>query len=292
MKEQSKPRFDTRVSLFFEGLMITCFTKDNRCQVGIYTSPVNHDHLFTVSVYDVRNFRNAIAYKQCTISEIRKEAPLWLYVDLENRRPKAPYSAIRFAPHGQTDPKSFDHVLDFDGPELHGSPDEITINPDALSILNVLQGLFYAAQLDDFQRHVMTSGDHHSHLKGNVCEEPVAILNKAALVGAQIELPEKDDMQLKLEASTGKDLLSVTLEAGVHYLVYIEHTPEPPEDPHKVPTIPRSHFHRFYDAIKPKSGIHYDVTGLPETMEVRSSPNFPPCTAITLSKHDSLERAE
>jgi hypothetical protein len=290
MKERSKPRLNAGVSLFFEGLMITCFTKDNRCQVGIYTNPGDPEHLFAVSVYDERNFRNgAIAYKQYTCSEVKQAAPLWLYVDMGNGRHKDLCSATRFAPLDQSDPRNFDHVLDFDGPELHGPPDEVTIIPGTLSILNVLQGLFYAAQLENFQRQVTTPHAHNSHAKGNICVEPVALLNKATLVGAQIELPEKDNLQLKLEASYGEELLSVTLERGVQYVVYVEHAPEPPADPHKVPPPQRSHFHRFYDAIKPKSGIHYDITELPETMEVKSPPHFLPCSAPTVGRHYSLE---
>ncbi|MBO0719475.1 MAG: hypothetical protein J2P41_01545, partial [Blastocatellia bacterium] len=74
---------DTRVSLFLEGLMVTCFTKDNRFQVGILTNPINHDHIFKVSVYDARNLQDgAIAYKVATRSEVKEAAPLWLYVDL------------------------------------------------------------------------------------------------------------------------------------------------------------------------------------------------------------------
>jgi hypothetical protein len=291
MIEKSKPRLETGVSLFFDGLMITCFTKDNRCQVGIYTN--FQDHLFSISVYDERNFRNgATEYKKYTCPEIKKAAPLWLYVDMGNGRQKDIYSATRFAFGDQSDPKSFDHVLDFDGPELHGPPDKVILNPDALSILNVLQGLFYSAELVDFQRMMASDHDSHGHKKETECAEPVVLRNKSSLVGAQIELPKRGDLQLKLEASSGEELLSVPLEAGVRYTVYIEHVPEPPTDPHQASHPPQGHFDRFYDAIKPVSGIQYDITGLPEPMGLRCFPEFPPCSAPTVSRHNNLEIAE
>jgi len=300
MKEQSNLRLDTRVSLFFEGLMLTCFTKDKRCQVGIYTHPINADHLFTVSVYDARKFRNgAIAYKRYTCAELREAAPLWLYVDLGDGLQKNLFTATRFA-RNEIDPRSFDHVLDFDGPELHGPPDQVTLNPDALSILNLPQGIFYAAQLDDFQRSLATDDDHGGHTnmhmgshpgKNESEEPPMPLLNKSALVGAQIELPEKENLALKLETSAKEALLNVPLEAGVQYTVYIEHAPEPPADPHEFLPVPRSHFHRFYDAITTKSGIRYTISGLAKTMEMRCPPYDPPCTAMTVGNHDSLENA-
>ena len=102
MNEYSNHRPGTRVSLFFDGLMISCFTKDNRCQTGIYTRPENQDHIFEVGVYDMRNFlKGAIAYKRLTCDEIKKSAPLWLYVDMGKGRPTDHYSAYRFEPSGQ-----------------------------------------------------------------------------------------------------------------------------------------------------------------------------------------------
>jgi hypothetical protein len=277
--------------MFFDGLMILCFTKDKRCQVGIYTN--FEDHLFSISVYDERSFRNgAIDYKRYTCPEIKQAAPLWLYVDLGDGRPKDPYSVTRFAPSDQRDPKSFDHVLDFDGPELHGPPDRVILNPKALSILNILQGLFYSAELGHFQRKVASGHASHGHKKEAECAEPVPLLNKSTLVGAQIELPKKDGLQLKLEASSGEELLSVPLEAGVRYTVYIEHIPQPPTDPHRASRPPESHFDRFYDAIKPVSGIQYDITGLTEQIVLHCPPDFPLCSAPTASRHNNLEIAE
>jgi len=295
MNEYSNHRPGTRVSLFFDGLMISCFTKDNRCQTGIYTRPENQDHRFEVVVYDVRNFRKgAIAYKRLTCDEIKKAAPLWLYVDTGNGRQKDIYSAARFEPSDQSDPRSFNRVLDFDGQELHGPPDdEVTIIPGALSVLNVLQGLFYAAKLDDFQRRVIKPAD-----KGLTGLEPLVLLKKATLVGAQINLPEQDHLQLKLEDSFGNNLLlPVPLEAGVQYVAYIEFAPEPVGSEHEHESkpahecihLPESHFERFYQALDPKSKIQFDIIGLESAAEVRSLPYNPPCSVPTLSKHYSLE---
>lgn len=297
MKKERRPYPDRGVTLFFDGLMIICFTKDDRCQVGLYTSPLNEDHFFTVSVYDARNLRNgAIDYKRFTCSDLRKVAPLWLYVDRGNGRQGSIYSATRFASSDQNDPRSFDHVMDLDGPELHGPPDQVTIIPENLSVLNILQGLFYSARLDNFLRILATcdtsDDDHHGHAKENAPTESKTLYDKASLIGAQIELPDTGDLQLKLEASTGEELLSVNLETAVQYIVYIEHTPEAPADPHKHHTPQQSHFHRFYSAIKTKSGKQYEITGIPEVMEAHCPPEDPLCTGVTASKHDSLERME
>ncbi|MBO0723350.1 MAG: hypothetical protein J2P41_21180, partial [Blastocatellia bacterium] len=240
-----------------------------------------------VSVYDARNLQDgAIAYKVATRSEVKEAAPLWLYVDLGKGPQKDLYSAARFAPGDESDPRSFGRVLDFDGPELHGPPDEVTINTDALSVLNILQGLFYAARLDNFQREVDTIHNPHN-LKGTVSHDPVPLHNKASLVGAQITLSGKHDHQLKLETASGEDWLSVPLEVGVQYTVYIEFVPEQKDDEQHRP--PQNHFYRFYDAIKPKSCIQYSISGQMETMAERCGPSDPPCTAMAMSRHDSLE---
>lgn len=281
---------DTRVSLFLEGLLLTCFTKDNRCQVGILTNPINHDHTFKVSVYDERDLEaGAIAYKKANHSEVKEAAPLWLYIDLGKGPQKDLYSAAGFALDNESDPRSFGRVLDFDGPELHGPPDEVTINTDALSVLNILQGTFYTARLDDFQRDFDTIHSPHN-LKGTVSHNPVSLHNKASLVGAQITLSGKHDNQLKLETTSGEAWLSVPLEAGVQYTVYIEFVPEQMEDEQHQP--PQNHFYRFYDAIKPKSCIQYSISGLMETMAEKCGDTDPPCTAMVASRHDSLDRTE
>jgi hypothetical protein len=294
MKEKRESSPERGVTMFFDGLMILCFTKDNRCQVGLYTTPENEDHFFTIGVYDARNFRTgARDYKRLTCSDLRKAAPLWFYVDMGNGRQTDIYSATRFAPGDQTDPMSFSHVLDFDGPELHGPPDKATIIPENLSVLNILQGLFYSAQRDDFQRIVNTRNDnhtdHHNHTGNNQPVESITLYNKASLIGSQIELPNSGNLRLKLEDSSGKELISVNLEAGVQYVVYIEHTPESPTDPHQHHTPLQSHFYRFYSAIETKRGIRYEISGTPELMEAHCPPDYPFCTGATASKHDSLE---
>jgi hypothetical protein len=297
MKKGRRLYPDRGVTLYFDGLMLICFTKDNRCQLGLYTAPMNEDHFFTVSVYDARNLRNgAIDYKRFTCSDLRKAAPLWLYVDMGNGCQEDTYSASRFAPNDQNDPRSFDHVIDLDGPELHGPPDKVTIIPENLSVLNILQGLFYSAQLDNFLRILATddvpNDDHHNHMKKDVPAESEALYNKASLIGAQIELPITGDRQLKLEASSGEELLSVKLETGVQYIIYIEHRPECPIDMAHIHPPQQSHFHRFYSAIKTKSGKRYEITGAPELMGTHCPPCDPLCTCVAVSKHDNLEIME
>jgi hypothetical protein len=290
MTEKTKLPTGAKVSMFFEGLMLSVFTKDNRCQVGIYSNA--DDHLFSVGIYDERFIPDGPRdHKRYTVADLKKLAPLWLYVDLGKGLHKDIFSASRFAMNDPNDPRSFSRVLDFDGPDMYGAKCKTVLIPDALSILNVPQGLFYAAQLDDFLRTV-DSKHFPAPAIENERNEKVPLLKKGGLVGAQIALPEKDGLQLKLEASSGEELMSVKLEAGVQYIVNVEHVPKPSTT--HLPHHPESHFYRFYEAIKPEFGVHYDITGLEKDGETQMGTHCPPmgdqyCTKLTASSHDSLE---
>jgi hypothetical protein len=293
MTEKTKLPTGARVSMFFEGLMLAVFTRDNRCQVGIYSNA--DDHLFSVGIYDERFIPGGPRdCKTFTGADLKKLAPLWLYVDMGKGCQKDIFSASRFAMNDPNDPRSFSRVLDFDGPDMYGHKCKTVLIPDALSILNIPQGLFYAAQLDDFLRTV-DSKHFPAPAIENECNEKVPMLKKGGLVGAHIGLSEKDGLQLKLEASSGEELISVKLEAGVQYIVNVEHVPKPSKTP--LPHHPESHFYRFYEAIRPECEIHYDITGLEKDGEAQMDTFCPPmgnqyCTSATASSHFSLENPE
>jgi len=269
---------DTGARIYLDGLLILCFNAKNVCQAGIHTT-VDPDlnHRLKIEVSKKQNgqkeFKWALPEDKGQYSNVRQEAPYWLYVDTGVGKPPAEGATERFEPNDSGDERSFAHVLNFQGERLHNK--NLGFVSGVLAPINITHGLFYTASSHQANRKVTGASAN---------PEDIGLI--ADKIAADIK-HEGGKRYIVLEQRNPRpvELFRYELEAGVVYEITIQNAPEA----HHSTGQPHNHFPEFYKALSLPSGEpRFIVDLVDQGPSLASQPNFPPCDGAEMSRPDGL----
>jgi hypothetical protein len=260
------------VTIYLDGLMICCYDKhQKRFQAGIHTQA--HFHAVTIKVRE-RGQSTDLDSLRLEHEQVKEIAPFFLYVEKKEGSPTPSGSATLFKPDDPIYREAFANVLDLQNEAFH-KHDRLRIKPNILAPLNILNGKFYSAKLDELIR---------MNLEGD--PNPLNLGFIATVVAGDIS-HTSGNLILRSKDHKAKPLIQLPLSDEKHYEVSIINGPTGINDPDADPT--HNHFHEYYEALVLRDGaIKYmvEIAEDPGSTHPDSGPTIsvlpedPPCTVI------------
>src|SRR5262245_18493193 len=260
------------VTFYLDGLLVFCYDKHKkRFQVGIHTEA--HFHAVTIKVRE-RGHSTDLQSLRLEHERVKEIAPFFLYVEKKEGTGTPSGAATLFKPDDPRYRQAFANVLDLQSESFH-KDDHLRIKPHILAPLNILNGKFYSAKLDELIR---------MNLEGD--PNPLNLGFLATVVAGDIS-HTSGNLILRSKDPKAKPLIQLPLSDEKHYEVSIVNGPTDSNDPDADPT--HNHFPEYYNALVLKEGamkfMVEIVEGPHSTLSdpgqvILVEPFDPPCTVI------------
>jgi len=268
------------VTIYLDGLMICCYDKhQKRFQAGILTEA--HFHAVTIKVRE-RGQSTDLQSLRLEHEQLKEIAPFFLYVEKKEGSPTPSGAATLFKPDDPRYRQAFANVIDLQSESFH-KHDHLRIKPHILAPMNILNGKFYSAKLDEVIR-MNVEGDSN----------PLNLGLLATVVAGDI-LNTSGNLILRSKDHKAKPLIQLPLSDEKHYAVSIINGPTDSHDPDADPT--HNHFPEYYEALVLKDGAMKFMVEIVEDPHSTPSdpgpvilvePDDPPCTVVWVSDISQL----
>jgi len=268
------------VTIYLDGLMICCYDKhQKRFQAGILTEA--HFHAVTIKVRE-RGQSTDLQSLRLEHEQLKEIAPFFLYVEKKEDSPTPSGAATLFKPDDPRYRQAFANVIDLQSESFH-KHDHLRIKPHILAPMNILNGKFYSAKLDEVIR-MNVEGDSN----------PLNLGLLATVVAGDI-LNTSGNLILRSKDHKAKPLIQLPLSDEKHYEVSIINGPTDSHDPDADPT--HNHFPEYYEALVLKDGAMKFMVEIVEDPHSTPSdpgpvilvePDDPPCTVVWVSDISQL----
>ena len=220
------------VTIYLDGLMICCYDKhQKRFQAGIHTQA--HFHAVTINVRE-RGQSTDLQSLRLEHEQVKEIAPFFLYVEKREGSATPSGAATLFKPDDPRYRQAFANVLDLQGESFH-KHDHLRIKPHILAPLNILNGKFYSAKLDDVMR-----------MNVDGASSPLDLGFLATVVAGDIS-HTSGNLILRSKDHKAKPLIMLPLSDEKHYEVSIINGPTGGHDKDADPT--HNHFPEYYKAL-------------------------------------------
>ncbi|HEU0172711.1 MAG TPA: hypothetical protein VFV58_00485 [Blastocatellia bacterium] len=231
------------VTIYLDGLMICCYDKHQKLfQAGIHTEA--HFHAVTIKVKE-RGQSTDLQSLRLEHEEVKEIAPLFLYVEKKEGSEAPSGAATLYKPDDPRYRQAFANALDLQSESFH-KHDHLRIKPNILAPLNILNGEFYSAKLDDVMR---------MNLEGD--PNPLDLGFLATMIAGDIS-KTRGNLILRSKDHKAEPLINLPLSGEKHYEVSIVNGPTDSNDPDADPT--HNHFSEYYKALVLKdSAVKYMV---------------------------------
>jgi hypothetical protein len=217
--------------------MICCYDKhQKRFQAGIHTEA--HFHALTIKVRE-RGQSTDLDSLRLEHEQVKEIAPFFLYVEKKEGSATPSGAATLFKPDDPRYRQAFANALDLQSESFH-KHDHLRLKPNILAPLNILNGKFYSAKLDEVMR---------MNLEGD--PNPLNLGLLATMVAGDI-LNTGGNLILRSKDHKAKPLIQLPLSDEKHYEVSIINGPTDSQDPDADPT--HNHFHEYYKALVLRDG--------------------------------------
>ena len=263
------------VTIYFDGLMVCCYDKHHKLfQAGIHTEA--HFHALTIKVRE-RGQSTDLDSLRLEHEQIKEIAPFFLYVENKEGAGTPSGAATLFKPDDPRYRQAFANALDLQSEAFH-KHDHLRIKPHILAPLNILNGKFYSAKLDELLR-MNVEGDPN----------PLNLGLLATVVAGDIS-NTSGNLILRSRDHKAKPLIMLPLSDEKHYEVSIINGPTDSQDPDADPT--HNHFSEYYKALALRDGaIKYMVeieedpgsTHPDSGPVILVEPEDPPCEVVRVS---------
>ena len=260
------------VTIYLDGLMICCYDKHQKhFQAGIHTQA--HFHAVTIKVRE-RGQSTDLDSLRIEHEHVKEIAPFFLYVEKKEGAATPSGAATLFKSDDPRYRQAFANVMDLQSESFH-KHDHLRVKPHILAPLNILNGKFYSAKLDEVLR-MNVEGDPN----------PLNLGLVATTVAGDI-LNTSGNLILRSKDHKAKPLIQLPLSDEKHYEVSIINGPTGINDPDADPT--HNHFPEYYRALALKDGavkFMVEIVGGPHSTPSDSGPvilvepDDPPCTVI------------
>jgi len=259
------------VTIYLDGLMICCYDKHKmRFQAGIHTEA--HFHAVTIKVKE-RGQSTDLQSLRIEHEQVKEIAPFFLYVEKKEGSATPSGAATLFKSDDPRYRQAFANVIDLQSESFH-KHDHLRIKPHILAPLNILNGKFYSAKLDEVIR---------MNLEGD--PNPLNLGLLATVVAGDIS-HTNGNLILRSNDHKAKPLIQLPLSDEKHYEVSIINGPTDSHDPDADPT--HNHFHEYYKALVLRDGAIMYMVEIedPGSTHPDSGPTLsvlpedPPCTVI------------
>jgi hypothetical protein len=242
------PQLDTLLkqpsaTLYFDGLLVFCYDRDQkRLQVGIHTEA--HFHAMTIKVKE-RGQSTDLQSMMIEHEQVKQIAPFFLYVESKGHSGAHGGAATLYKPDDPRYRQAFANVLDLQSDAFH-KHDHLRVKPQILAPLNILNGEFYSATLDEVTR---------MNLEGD--PNPLNLGFVAKIVAGDIS-NTSGNLILRSNDHKAEPLIHLPLSHEKHYEVSITNGPMDSHDADADPT--HNHFSEYYKALVLRdSAIKYMV---------------------------------
>jgi hypothetical protein len=260
------------VTIYLDGLMICCYDKhQKRFQAGIHTEA--HFHAVTIKVRE-RGQSTDLQSLRLEHEQVKEIAPFFLYVEKNEGSATPSGAATLFKPDDPRYRQAFANILDLQSESFH-KHDHLRLKPHILAPLNILNGKFYSAKLDEVIR-MNVEGDSN----------PLNLGFLATVVAGDIS-HTSGNLILRSKDNKAKPLIQLPLGDKKHYEVTIINGPTGSNDPDADPT--HNHFPEYYKALVLKDGamqfmveIENDHQSTPHDTGpvILVEPDDPPCMVV------------
>jgi len=268
------------VTIYLDGLLVFCYDKHKkRFQVGIHTEA--HFHAVTIKVRE-RGQLTDLQSLRLEHERVKEIAPFFLYVEKKEGTGTPSGAATLFKPDDPRYRQAFANVIDLQSESFH-KHDHLRIKPNILAPLNILNGKFYSAKLDEVIR---------MNLEG--APNPLNLGLHATMAGGDIS-NNSGNLILRSNDHKARPLIQLPLSDEKHYAVSISNGPTDIHDPDADPT--HNHFHEYYKALDLRDGaIMYEVEIKEDSSSTPPDPGpvphvlpfDPPCTGVWVSDISQL----
>jgi hypothetical protein len=263
------------VTIYFNGLLLCCYDKhQKRFQAGIHTEA--HFHAVTIKVRE-RGQSTDLQSLRLEHEKVKEIAPFFLYVEKKEGSGTPSGAATLFKADDPRYRQAFANVLDLQSEAFH-KHDHLRIKPNILAPLNILNGKFYSAKLDEVIR-MNVEGDPN----------PLNLGLVGTVVAGDIS-NTSGNLILRSRDHKAQPLIQLPLSDEKHYEVSIINGPTDSNDPDADPT--HNHFPEYYKALVLKDGaIKYMVEIEEDPSSTPSDPHpiphvlpfDPPCDVVWVS---------
>jgi len=263
------------VTIYFNGLLVFCYDKhQKRFQVGIHTEA--HFHAVTIKVKE-RGQSTDLQSLRLEHEQVREIAPFFLYVEKKQGSGTPSGAATLFKPDDPRYRQAFANALDLQSESFHRH-DHLRIKPHILAPLNILNGKFYSAKLDEIMR-MNLEGDPNPLNLGLIA---TTVAGDISNTGGNLILRSNDHK--------AKPLIMLPLSDEKHYEVSIINGPTESNDPDADPT--HNHFSEYYKALDLREGAIKYMVEIEENSHstpsdtgpiILSEPFDPPCEVVWVS---------
>jgi len=260
------------VTIYFDGLLVCCYDNhQKRFQVGIHTQA--HFHALTIKVKQ-RGHTSDLQSLRLEHEHIKEIAPFFLYVENKAGSESPNGAATLFKPDDPRYRQSFANVLDIQSESFH-KHDHLRIKPNILAPLNILNGEFYSAKLDEIMRMNMEGQSN-----------PLNLGLVATMLAGDIS-HASGNLILRSNDRKAEPLIRLPLSDEKHYEVSIINGPTDSHAPDADPT--HNHFPEYYKVLVLKdNAMMYEVEIKDDTSSTPPDPHpilhvlpdDPPCTVI------------
>jgi hypothetical protein len=260
------------VTIYLDGLMICCYDKhQKRFQAGIHTEA--HFHAVTITVRE-RGQSTDLESLRLEHEQVKEIAPFFLYVEKKEGSPTPSGAATLFKPDDPRYRQAFANILDLQSESFH-KRDHLRLKPHILAPLNILNGKFYSAKLDEVIR-MNVEGDSN----------PLNLGLLATVVAGDIP-HTSGNLILRSKDHKAKPLIQLPLSDEKHYEVSIVNGPTGSNDPDSDPT--HNHFSEYYKALVLKDGAMQFMVEIEDGLHSTTSdsgpkilvePFDPPCMVV------------
>lgn len=277
------------VTIYLDGLMVFFYCKEKYLfQAGIHIDTC-HPHHVKIRFKE----RGQEEDLQCLIldhEQVKKLAPFLLYVEEKEGACLPSGAATLYKPDDPRYRHSFANVLDFHSDYFHQDT-LLGIKPNTLAPVNILNGEFYSAMIDQATRY---------DLQGNSL--PVSLGYLSTRVAADI--PDTSGNLILRSSDPGAELrIKLTLCPEKQYEVYILNEPIDHSEPNANHTHANSapsanhndeprpnHFPEYYNALDLRAGARKFTVNIADIKDVpgQPAPLDPPCIGGRCSRFPEL----
>jgi hypothetical protein len=260
------------VTIYLDGLMICCYDKHHKLfQAGIHTEA--HFHAVTITVKE-RGQSTDLQSLRLEHEQVKEIAPFFLYVEKKEGAGTPSGAATLFKPDDPRYRQAFANVLDLQSESFH-KHDHLRIKPHVLAPLNILNGKFYSAKLDEVMR-----------MNVDGASNPFNLGSLATVVAGDIS-HTSGNLILRSKDHKAKPLIMLPLSDEKHYEVSIINGPTGGQDPAADPT--HNHFPEYYKALVMNDGAMQFMVEIEDGHQstphdtgpvILVEPDDPPCMVV------------